>query len=67
MTQKQIDTAKGYLASGYDLNQVAAIMMVGRHIIEEALATPTPAPAKKAKKETPKLDIDPMFVEEEGL
>lgn len=53
MTQKQIDTAKGYLASGYDLNQVAAIMMIGRNVIEQSLVEKP----KKTKKVTNGEDL----------
>ena len=66
MTPEQIKQAKGYLASGYDMNQVAAIMMIGRAAIEAALATPKPVVEKKTTKK-PEIKIEPMFEQEEGL
>lgn len=65
MTPKQLDQVKGYLAAGYNMNQVAAIMMIGRATIESALSTPAPVEKKSSKKVENK--IEPMFEGEEGL
>jgi len=53
------------LAEGFNLNQIAAIHMISRAELEQLLVE---APVvKSTKKETPKVDIAPMFTEEEGL
>jgi hypothetical protein len=57
MTQEQL---KGMLAEGFNLNQIAAIHMISRVELEKLLE-------EKLTKKTPKIDIDPMFTEEEGL
>jgi hypothetical protein len=57
MTQEQL---KSMLAEGYNLNQVAAIYMISRAELEKMLE-------EKTTKKTPKVEIDPMFTEEEGL
>jgi len=57
MTKEQL---QGMLAEGYNLNQVAAIYMISRVELEKLLE-------EKSTKKTPKIDIDPMFTEEEGL
>jgi hypothetical protein len=62
MTKEQL---KGMLAEGFNLNQIAAIYMISKAELEKLLVE-TPV-VKLTKKETPKVDIDPMFTEEEGL
>jgi hypothetical protein len=62
MTKEQL---QGMLAEGFNLNQIAAIHMVSRTELEQLLVE-VPV-VKSTKKETPKLDIDPMFTEEEGI
>ncbi len=57
MTKEQL---QGMLAEGFNLNQVAAIHMISRVELEKLLE-------EKSTKKTPKIDIDPMFTEEEGL
>jgi hypothetical protein len=62
MTKEQL---QGMLAEGFNLNQIAAIHMISRAELEKLLVE-TPV-VKSTKKETPKVDIAPMFTEEEGL
>jgi len=51
MTQKQIETAKAYLAAGLDLNRTAAIMMIGRDVIEQHVTeVPKLTKSKKVNK-----------------
>ncbi len=57
MTKEQL---QGMLAEGFNLNQIAAIYMISRVELEKLLE-------EKSTKKTPKIDIDPMFTEEEGL
>ena len=66
MTPQQLEQIKGYLAAGYNMNQVAAMMMISRAVIEAALVTPEPVVEKKPTKK-PEVTIEPMFEEEEGL
>ncbi len=62
MTREQI---LGMIAEGYNLNQIAAIQMTSKQTLQDILDAGACAPI--IKKSTPKLDIDPMFTEEEGL
>jgi hypothetical protein len=55
---------QGMLADGYNLNQIAAIHMISRIELEKLLVE---TPVEKPTKKTAKIDIDPMFTEEEGL
>jgi len=57
MTKEQL---QGMLNEGYNLNQIAAIYMISRIELEKLLV-------EKPTKKTPKMNIDPMFTEEEGL
>lgn len=57
MTKEQL---QGMLDGGYNLNQIAAIHMISKIELEKLLV-------EKPTKKTPKIDIDPMFTEEEGL
>jgi len=66
MTPEQTNQVKGYLIAGYNMNQIAAMMMIGRATIEAALVTPEPVVEKKPTKK-PEVKIEPMFEEEEGL
>lgn len=61
MTKEQL---QGMIAEGYNLNQIAAIHMISRAELEKLLVEKT---IEKPSKKTPKLNIDPMFTEEEGL
>jgi hypothetical protein len=61
MTKEEL---QGMLADGYNLNQIAAIHMISRTELEKLLVE---TPVEKPTKKTPKIDIDPMFTEEEGL
>lgn len=61
MTKEEL---QGMLAEGYNLNQIAAIHMISRVELEKLLVE---TPVEKTIKKTPKIDIDPMFTEEEGL
>jgi predicted DNA-binding protein YlxM (UPF0122 family) len=59
MTQDQINIVKGYLIDGYDLNRVAAIMMISRTELEKSIVE---TPTKKAK-----VEDKPLFEDEPGL
>jgi len=61
MTKEQL---QGMLAEGFNLNQIAAIHMISRTELEKLLVE---EPVEKPIKKTPKVDIAPMFTEEEGL
>jgi hypothetical protein len=58
MTQETIDTAKSMLAGGYNINQVAAMLVVDRLELSTALT-------EKPKKV--KIETEPLFPEEPGL
>jgi hypothetical protein len=66
MTQEIIDKAKALLAAGYNMNQVAAMLMIDRVALSSALITPAPVAEKKTTKKV-ETTIEPMFEEEEGL
>jgi predicted DNA-binding protein YlxM (UPF0122 family) len=66
MTPQQLEQVKGYIAAGYNMNQVAAMMMISKVAIEAALATPASVVEKKTTKKI-ETTIEPMFEEEEGL
>jgi hypothetical protein len=67
MTKELKERIYGFTAT-HDMNQVCAIFMVSRPVVEAIIAEmEAPATKKSTKKETPKLDIDPMFEEEPGL
>jgi hypothetical protein len=61
------ETILGMLAEGFNLNQIAAIHMINKHTLQEILDAGACAPIIEKSKKTPKIDIDPMFTEEEGL
>ena len=63
MTNELKDRIKAF-ASEYDANQVCAIFMINHHQLEEIL---NEKPVEKSIIKAPKIDIDPMFTEEEGL
>jgi hypothetical protein len=59
MTQDIIEKAKSMLAGGYNMNQIAAMLMVDRVTLSAALI-------EKPKKST-KVENEPLFVDEPGL
>jgi hypothetical protein len=63
MTNELKDKIRGF-AKEYSANQVCAIFMINPTQLEEIL---NEKPVEKSTKKTPKIDIDPMFTEEEGL
>jgi hypothetical protein len=56
MTQEIIEKAKSMLAGGYNMNQIAAMLMVDRVALSTALI-------EKPKK----VKTEPLFPEEPGL
>ena len=58
MTQETIDKAKAMLASGYNMNQIAAMLVVDRLALSSALT-------EKPKKS--EIKSEPLFVDEPGL
>ena len=67
MTQELKDRIYGFTGT-HDMNQVCAIFMISKAEVEAIIAEKEAPVAKKPiKKETPKIDIDPMFEGEPGL
>jgi hypothetical protein len=68
MTQQQKQRIYGF-TKDYTIQQVCGIFMINKTQVEAIIAEmEAPKPVeKKPKRETPKLDIDPMFAEEPGL
>jgi hypothetical protein len=66
MTPENITKAKELLAAGYNMNQIASMLMIDRVALSNALMTPAPVVEKKPTKKS-EVKIEPMFEEEEGL
>jgi len=69
MTQEVVKRAVDMLNKGYNMNQVAAVLVVDRVALMDAINAASglsaePKPAKTKKVET---HIEPMFEEEPGL
>jgi hypothetical protein len=58
MTQEIKDKARNMLASGYNMNQIASILMVDRVVLSTALIE---------KPKTKKIEDTPLFENEPGL
>ena len=69
MTQDIISKALDMITNGYNLNQVAAILMVDRVALMSAIngASGISAPPAETKSKTIETNIKPMFEDEEGL
>lgn len=58
----------GLLAEGYNINQIAAMYMISRAILDDMLKEPVvAAPVEKKSSKKVETKIEPMFEEEEGL
>lgn len=58
----------GLLAEGYNMNQIAAMHMISRTMLDDMLKEPVvEAPVEKKSSKKPEIAIEPMFEEEEGL
>ena len=69
MTKETIASALDMINKGYNLNQVAAILMVDRVALIDAINGASGIYAPPIAKTTKKVEtkIEPMFEEEEGL
>lgn len=67
MTQETISKAIGMITSGYNLNQVAAMLMVDRVALMDAINGASGISAGPAPKKTKKVEDTPLFEDEPGL
>jgi hypothetical protein len=70
MTQETITKAIGMITSGYNLNQVAAMLMVDRVALMNAINGASgmyTAPSPTTPKKTKKVEDTPLFEDEPGL
>jgi len=66
MNKETLDKARLMVASGYNMNQVASILMVDKVALMNALNGNSGLTPEKPKKSTKVVD-EPLFPEEPGL
>jgi len=67
MTQETITKAIGMITSGYNLNQVAAMLMVDRVALMDAINGTSGISVGPTPKKPNKVEDKPLFEDEPGL